>query len=245
MTSDNFPRVNELLELIENTADYNAYFHNFQESVQDLTKYRCWRNFEQAFQQMDMSSWEDLKRRATPYLCKFDNGRGWQQLISTLNEAYAYKYLIDIGCEKVAFIPTQKEKAPDLEGYLQNQMVLCEVKSIWESDNEVDRRLEQKAGSSSMKLSDEFFSKKFNPTLCQAESQISQHPKASTARCFLFFIITFDDSLGEYKKQYYEQIDQFLCASSSRTSKIIFFNPWSGFDMPIDMKYAVIINEAK
>ena len=114
---------------------------------------------------MDMSSWKNLKERAFPYLCKFDNGRGWQQLISILNEAYAYKYLIDIGCEKVAFIPTQKEKTPDLEGYLQNQMVLCEVKSIGESDNEADRRAEQKVRNSSIKLSDEFFLKKLTLAL--------------------------------------------------------------------------------
>ena len=123
-------------------------------------------------------------------------------------------------------------------------MVLCEVKSIGESDNEADRRAEQKVRNSSIKLSDEFFLKKLTLALCQAESQISAFSRAGTTRRFLFFIITFDDSLGEYKKQYYEQIDQFLSASSSRTSEIIFFNSWSAFDMPNVMKHAFIINEA-
>src|ERR1039458_3272431 len=66
--------------------------------------------------------------------------RGWQALFDRLNEAKAYRYLTKIGCSSVVFIPRTIKQTPDSEGWLEGQQILCEVKTINISDEEVNAR---------------------------------------------------------------------------------------------------------
>ena len=63
-----------------------------------------------------------------------DELRGWPQFNSVLTEVEAYQYLVDKNAKKITFI-TEKS-SPDLNGYIDKQLVLLEVKRILNSDNE-------------------------------------------------------------------------------------------------------------
>ena len=143
------PRLYELLDLIADPASPKAYFQDFETKLQVeplcLPVYACW---EKVFQILDEDAWKALKDEAAQYLTCRDKRRGWHQLFDILGQADAYKHLGDIGCSKTRFIPrSDKEgrRTPDLEGLLDSQRVLCEVKTINVSDAELRARSEHTA----------------------------------------------------------------------------------------------------
>lgn len=241
------PRVYELQDLIADRSDPNAYFQKFDTSLRDEPeKMRTWLARECTFQRLDEKAWQFLKSEAQPYLTKPDlKGRGYQQLISMLNQAWAYEYLLDIGCRGVEFIPpgvAKGQETPDLKGVLEERIVLCEVKTLGISDDEAARRKTNGAGSTAPKLELGFL-KKLTCALLKASSQMTSYDASNDVRCIAFVAINFDDFLGEYKENYYAQIDDHLAANPVNGLEILFYNSRTAFHSPILMKYAKVIHE--
>ena len=173
------------------------------------------------------------------------SGRGWQQLITILNQARAYNYLRGIACSSVRFIPkaTQKRvETPDLEGTLGTLKVLCEVKTINVSDEEVLSRRNGTAGTTTDRLEPGFFNK-LKSNLRKANQQMEAYCRGTHTKRIAYVVINFDDLLAEYKEDYYQQIDRYLADNSFPGIEIVFHNQKTCFHKSIAMTSATVFNE--
>ncbi len=241
-------RVYELRDLIIDSSASCAYFQDFDNSVRsEPSKKQAWLELERVFQRLDPTSWEFMKNEVLPYLtARNPNGRGWQQLISILNQARAHNYLVDMGCEKVHFIPrsdTQGQKTPDLEGELNGASVLCEVKTVNISEIEVSRRQSGSVGTITTSLETGFLNKLMSD-LHAAKRQMELYDGSFSTRRIAFILINFDDLLAEYKAHYFEQIDQHLADNPVHGIDIVFFNQKTTFHCMVVMRHAIVVTEA-
>jgi len=258
MLRDILPRVHELRDLIEEPNEISAYFRDFDNSILndpsgDL-KMRVWLKFELEYQRLDKDSWEFLKDEAEVYLTKPDPKglRGWQQLITILNQARGYIYLVGIGCSKVMFIPRQKRKThpkksgktPDLQGtFRDGRLVLCEVKTLNRSVKEVERFNNKEVGEIKNRLEPGFLETKLKGAINEAKNQLTLYNADQNVRRIVYIIPNFDDLLGEYKTEYYEQIDQHLRDYIDPDLEVVFHNEQGPFFRWIVMENAVVVNE--
>ena len=246
MNQQSFPRMHELIALIEDRSDPGAYFQNFDDSIQvEPSKAKVWFAREQELQRLDIESWRSLKNEARPYVTSKHNSRGWEQLISILNQARAYNYLLDMGCEVIRFIPRaiiKNIKTPDLAGSLNGRKVICEVKTINISKIETDRRNSGGVGTSSDVLEPGFFNK-LKSDLNQAKLQLDAHDNSGECRHMAFVVPNFDDFLAEYKANYFLQIDEYLGRETVPGLDVVFFNQTTTFHVQVAMKNASVINE--
>ena len=240
------PRVYELRDLITDPTKPCVYFQNFDDSIRDEpSKKQVWLAREREFQRLDTESWQFLKTETRPYLTTRDARGGWQQIINSLNQARAHNYLIDEGCLGVRFIPKSKidrEETPDLEGMLNGVKVVREVKTVNISDAETIRRQIKGVGSV-VNLLDQGFFTKLMSSLFKAKSQMKSYG-GGDARQIAFNVLNFDDSLGEYKADYFEQIDQYLLAHPIPCIDIVFYNQRTAFHCHVAMQNAVVVNES-
>jgi len=247
MFRQEMPRVCELRDLITDTSKPCAYFQDFDDSIRDEpSKKQVWLAREREFQRLDPESWQFLKSEARPYLMTRDARRGWQQLISILNHARAHHYLSDEGCLGIRFIARSEingEETPDLEGVLNGMKVLCEVKTVNISDAEATRGQTGGVGSITNSLDEGFF-RKLRFDLLKAKSQMEAYGGKGGVRRIAFVVLNFDDFLGEYKADYFGQIDRYLAANPIPSVVIVFYNQRIAFHCHVAMQNAVVVNEA-
>ena len=246
MSRAEMPRVYELCDLIAHRSSPSSYFQDFDRSVaSEAEKKRVWLAREREFQRLDDAAWEFLKDEALPYLSARDRkGRGWEQLISILNQARAYNYLVDRGCSDVRFVERAKEQnreTPDLEAELDGARIVCEVKTLNASQVEIERRQSGGVGSGTNVLSVPFF-EKLDRTVERAESQMLSYA-GDGAEHTVFFILNFDDLLGEYKADYFGQIDDHLGSSHPTGANLVFYNQKTAFHRSLSMRHAEVVNE--
>ncbi len=247
MSREDFPRVYELRDLIEDPRSPSAYFQDFEASVRaEPLKRQVWLAREQELQRLDADPWRCLKNEAIPYLMKRDpNGRGWQQLITILNQARAFNYLKSIGCSAIQYVPraaAQGLDTPDLQGTLDGRMVLCEVKTINVSNQEAFARRDGTARAIAGSLEQGFFNK-LTSDLKKAKKQMESYAGANDVRRIAYVICNFDDLFAEYKEGHYRQIDQHLADNPCSEIEIVFHNERTCFHQQIMMRCATVINE--
>jgi hypothetical protein len=247
ITRSQFPRVLELIDLIEDRGAAGAYFRDFETLVeQDSDMARVWSCRELEFQKLDKEAWSVLRARAAPYLIKRrPNGRGWSQLVSIFNEARGYIYLSEIGCTNIRFIPRVKKKGietSDLIGELNAARVLCEVKTVQISDIEIQARRNSEVRSAETSLTPEFLNK-LDDTFDKARNQLFAYEGGNEALRIVFIVLNLDDWLGAHKRSYYNQIDAHLAQQDSRDYEIVFFNGRTVFHEAVSMKFARVVNE--
>jgi hypothetical protein len=245
-----FPRIYELRDQIETPDSPNSCLKNLDALLQDAAMRRAYRPIEDALQELDSVAWESLRKKASECLTKWDEkkGRGQQQLIDILNEGLAYSFLKrEVGCSDIHFIPESKKKGeqtPDLEGALGQIKILCEVKTINASEDEVVRRRcgHYRHDKPQLKLEQGFFDKLMND-LTKAKKQMEAYAADKEARHIAYIIPNFDDFWGEYKEDYFQQVDQYLCENIIHGIEIVFHNQRIGFHKAITMKCATVFNE--
>ena len=267
MFRNELPRVYEIRDLIQDPNQADAYFKDFDNSIREPSKNRVWLEREQAWQKLDPDAWAFLKDKAQRYLTvKDSNGRGWQQLFDILNEAYAYNFLKDDGCSNVKFIQESSLSSPDLKAEKDGCKVLCEVKTINISDDEVfalNEACKRREGTATAitdpitgrpdpniinklartvkdKLSEGFFSKLMSD-INAAKTQMDAYADGTNVRRIVYIIVNFD-FWGEYKKCYYLQIDQYLAKDLPPGIEVVFLNQRTPFHEPITMTSATVIN---
>jgi hypothetical protein len=247
MFREELSRVYELRDLIENPSAPTAYFQDFDNSIRDdPSKKLVWLVREEQLRGLDANSWEFLKTEALPYLTKGDpKARGWQQLITILNQAFAYNFLKFIGCSNVRFIPRAAQKGietPDLEGELNCLRVLCEVKTLNHSEEEAIARGGGVARSIQVRLESGFF-RKLTSDVKKAKSQMDTYDNQRSARKIVYFVVNFNDRFGEYKERYYQQIDLYLAANPTPGIEVVFHNQRTCFHKRMVMRSATVVNE--
>lgn len=123
------PFVYELIDLIKDDRNNpSAYFQDFEQITRSGLKRKVWLTRDREFGRLDQESWQDLKEEASPYLLSCDTLRGWSQLISILNQARGYNFLIDEGCRNVRFVPRSKFQGSETQDLKAEgpTKVLCE-----------------------------------------------------------------------------------------------------------------------
>ena len=210
MFCEQLPRIGELQDLIPDPDAPGSYFQNFGSALRNSSARRKYNALERELKGLDPNAWAALKTEALPYLTRKDsNGRGWQQLFDILNQARAYTYLTGIGCSNVRFVPRSSSETPDLEGMLNGQRVLCEVKTINPSAEEVRARQSPAARDLKDYLEDGFF-RKFQSDINKAKKQMSAYDSINQARWIVYFNLIFDDFFEKCKEEYCQQIADYL-----------------------------------
>jgi Protein of unknown function (DUF2442) len=204
------PRFYELKDLSD-PSNKDAYFQNFEDHLQDETCFRTFVRWEENLQGLDAAAWTSLKSKACTYLNRNKKGRGWQQFFNVLGEACGYNYLGKYeGCSAVRFIPESNDRTPDLEGVRDHERVLCEVKTINISDEEVRaRRVPSVVRKLSNQLEEGFFGKIDSDIAC-AKSQLDSYDPHGDAQHLVYINICFDDLFALYKEDYFQQIQRHL-----------------------------------
>ncbi len=247
MSRIRYPFTYELIDAIEDRSNPRAYFKDFESSIESTPGMaQVWAAQESQFGLLDQPSWEQLKAEAVPYLTvKDEKGRGWFQLISILNQARAHNYLKRRGCDEVRFVPRAKKagvETPDLEAIYGNREVLCEVKTLQISDDEVRARTDILGRKTQDVLPPEFLVK-LSRTIEKAEKQLHSYRESPESECIAFLVANFDDRLGEYKRNYYEQIDAHLSGRNPNDCQVVLYNQTTIFHSAIRMANAEVINE--
>jgi hypothetical protein len=206
------PRLYDLRDLTADTASRDAYFHDFEALLRDELARAAFVRWEQKLQCLDGDAWKALKDEASQYLTRRDACRGYYQLFDVLGQADGYEHLRNIGCSKVWFIPRsdkQGRKTPDLEGSLDSQRVLCEVKNINISEAETRARRESTVRGIATRLGEGFF-RKLRSDITHAKDQLRSYDPMSEARHLAYISMCFDDWVGYCKEDYLRQIEQYL-----------------------------------
>jgi hypothetical protein len=238
------PRLYELRDCIADPASSDAYFRDFDQNLARSAHVKdVYLRQERMLKGLDDQAWEHLKGETLSLLTAHDkSGRGWQQLFDILNEARAYNYLKLVGCANLRFIPRSCEKTPDLEGSLALDRVLCEVKTINISNEEIAfRRAPAKARSIRTAVTDGFL-KKLRATAETAKRQLLAFDHCCAALRFVYINVSFDDSLAEFKEGYFKQIDDDLAKTPLSGISLVICNEHTPFYKPLEMRFAVVDN---
>jgi hypothetical protein len=215
--SEELQRVSELRDFALSLKSPRAYFWPDDTKFSDPRKRRFFLEIERDLRGLDAEAWNFLKQEALPRLKAKDPDRGWQQLFDTLNEAKGYNHLVAIGCTEVRFVPRAAPKhirTPDLEGVLASTKVLCEVKTVNPSADEIARRNEGGVGTTRGQLEQDFFCK-LSSVLRAAACQMLAFNTDEGVRRIAYLVVNFDDRLHEYAGVYESQIRSYLQSVSA------------------------------
>ncbi len=218
MYRSQFPRLYELKDQLPQTGNpAHLYFQDFEKTLEvNVSAQNAFQVLERELEELDYKAWELLKNETVSLLSNKHPERNWQQLFNKLNEAKGYKLLSELGCKQIKFIPISKIKGietPDLEGILCDSVILCEVKTINISDDEIFTRKKFIARDVNYDLSKSFFNQ-FDSALIKAESQLLSYRKGDSSRRIAYFTIHFDEPLSlnfdccrtEYRRQLADHI---------------------------------------
>lgn len=208
-TASDFVRIQELRDDSISLGSSDSYFKADDDKLTNPSKRPFFLAIEKDLSGLDETAWEALKNEALPRLSAKVHGRGWEQLFSILNQARSYNRLAACGCTDIEFIPRSKSKTPDLRAKLDGATMLCEVKTIHISKDEIDRRLQGGVGTIATQVTSEFL-KKLHRDIDLAATQMAAYDSDPATRRIAYVIINFDDSLHEYAPQYETQIREEL-----------------------------------
>jgi PIN domain nuclease of toxin-antitoxin system len=247
---DGLPRIYELKDMLEDPAHPNAYFKDFEKSLKkNPSTLDAFLKLERQVAALDTHAWDDLKQKAAPHLISRERhrGRGWRELFDALNEAKAFTYLETLGCTGVHFLERTQHQTADLGGILDGSRVLCEVKTINQSDNEADKRLRVNQGEViTSKVSTrvtEGFLRKLRSTIESAVEQLDAEDPQRRAHRIVFIVVNFDDSIGEYQDRYFQQIDEHLENTPIDGATLVFCPAANYFGRNITMQSAAVFLE--
>lgn len=240
-----FPRIFGIIEVNESLKSQCTLFKNFEMNLADPDIRNIWEGRETEFQKLPKEAWDSFKEKIKPYLGSRHTDRGYEQLIATLNEAYTYNYLVLVGCDRVQFIPeSQSQPSPDLQGWLEDQTILCEVKTIQASDNEIQerkKRIRVSTADQKQTLPEEFFNK-LEKTINKARDQLdSFNSEAKTKIVFLY--LNFDDSWGKFKNEYFAQMNIYFSNNPPCGIEVVLHNPKTIFHGKFSANNVTVINE--
>jgi hypothetical protein len=229
---------------IGDSASPDAYFQNFDQKLADSEHIRdIYLRWERLLEGLDAKAWEHLKKEAAPRLTQRDKkGRGWQQLFDILNEARAYNYLKSIGCTGAHFVPRSRERSPDLEADLASDRVICEVKSLNISDEEIAARIGPPRVRSGQISVGPGFLKKLRATVETARLQMLAYDPVGAAVHVVYLNVVFDDFLAERKEAYFQQIDEYLATAPVLGIQLVICNDHTAFYKSLQMHSADVDN---
>jgi hypothetical protein len=241
-------RVFELKDALSDPASPDAYFKNFEESLEEIDQKReAFRRVEASLSLLDVDAWRTLKQSAAAQLTRRRAGRGWQDLFDVLSEARAYAYLRSIRCSEIRFLKRENRPTPDLEAIHDGRRLLCEVKTVNISDREAERRQRVYSGtpvaSKTPTVLGPQYLAKLSKTLASAVQQLDAADPERTARRFVFCVLHFDDWVGDYYPEYFREIDGHLLTHPLDGAELVFLLPNNLFGRSFPMRSATVVTE--
>ena len=175
MYRSTLPRIYEVRDALPEPEAPNSYLRNLEERLSSEPRRQHFTEIEHALACLDHAAWTYLKSEIINLgLVHKGARRGWSQLQEKFSEAKAYAYLRQRGFSAVSFIPRADGKTPDLQA--EDGRVLCEVKTINPSNEEVERREYGRVIDITNRLDAGFF-RKLESVLATARNQITAfHP---------------------------------------------------------------------
>jgi hypothetical protein len=205
-----FDRILELREASIALNSASAYFRAADDKFTDPMKVKYFAEIDRHLARLPEDAWNQIKIDLVNLIAVRDPKRGWQPLFDIFNEVRAYNYLQDMGCKDIRFVPRAKAKnlrTPDLGAVHNGTSILCEVKTINTSEEELQRRATHGVGSSS-NVVDEKLLAKLSRDITAAKNQMDAYNP--DARKIAYVVINFDDWVGDYAKEHLAQIEDFF-----------------------------------
>jgi hypothetical protein len=227
MCRDHFPRLFELRDVLPDRLPARAALPALDETLMLPGKREHFERVEADLQRLDASGWAALKARMKPWP-KTHPKRSLEPLYNALNEAKGYNYLHDIGCSNVHFIPVSKvsgQRTPDLGAEDHGRQVLCDVKTINRSEEEVERSQSGGVGTTTACLPLKLF-EKIQETCVHAKEQMLSYDPSGSARKIAYVFVNFDDH--ENSASYRRELEQFGATNPVPDLEIVFdaHSPW-------------------
>jgi hypothetical protein len=171
------------------------YFTYYSAATADDFFETCFKPLEEALEKLDSKAWEKLIGKALNYVTEKSPRRGYAQLFNHLNEARGYALLADRGYDEISFIDCENEnrRSPDLFGKSQNSKAILEVKTINESEKDINLKLEDSLQSRSATRLSKEFENKLHATIEEAKEQLDAfaYPDSIDKR-IIFLVVRFD-----------------------------------------------------
>ena len=137
-------RVHDLIAAIRTAHPTDPFFHNFEASLRtDPLKRSYYAAYERAFSCLDDTSWTNLRSKAVAHSHEQRPKRVKAPLFDQLNDAFAYRWLVNRGFSQVTILPEDHratQKSPDISFCGCGRELACDVKTLNVSNNELDRR---------------------------------------------------------------------------------------------------------
>jgi hypothetical protein len=133
-------------------------------------------------------------------------------------------YLKKAGYADVSFVPVSPvpgQRTPDLRATAGAEIVLCEVKTINISDDEMRRQSSGGVATITDTLDPRFF-RKLAWDLAKANDQMFAFDSKPTRKKIVYLIVNYDDRLHEYAERYQRQIADFLSVTHPTDVEIVF-----------------------
>lgn len=128
-----FPLVTELAESVDRTLP-GHYFANFEADLASSGARQWYERLEADLGALTEEARLSLVRKCRPYMCTTRGPRGWDQLISTLEERKGYMFLQMLGCDNIRFLPEGNDPTPDIAADSVEGPVALEVRTLQRSD---------------------------------------------------------------------------------------------------------------
>lgn len=229
MLQTQLPRIYELRRDVTRRGADGTFFESFDASLADNEiKLKAFQHTEMDLAALDDDAWGQFRAKVTPHFRKGTHTlRRWQFAWDILNEARAYRYLNEISCTDIRFVPESSKdrcKTPDLEASRDNSLVLCDVKTINISDHEATARRELSVRTIHASLNKRFFSK-LRSSIASAESQIDNYAGSRCYNAIIYVVMNFDDIMNEHIDDYIDQIRSFPLELSYNKEAVIDVRP--------------------
>jgi hypothetical protein len=117
----------------------------------------------------------------------------------------------------------QNEKTPDLAAEHRGQQVLCDVKTINRSNNEVERARTGGVATSPERVPDELVAK-IRKTAESARDQIICYDPGGTAQRIAYFAVSYDEQ--EYSTLYQAQLKHEFSTNPVKGIQVIITDHW-------------------
>lgn len=202
-------RIRELIKTIAHKYPRDPFFGDFEEScTANAAKRVAYRTYDDALRVLDPTSWEVLKNKAVAHFKNERWGQLKQGLFNQLNEAFAYRHLVQRGYLEVVMLPESGQSTPDIRYIEAGRVKHCEVKTLGLSDEEIVRRESGRVFTNAYDQLSEGFFRKLASDIDAAEAQI----KTKRTSGLVYLVVDWDDIAVDYYPQYRRQVISFCGA---------------------------------
>lgn len=184
-----FPRLGLLYEMSKTLSDAN-YFSIYQDPNLFEGTERQFNTWENLLTKLDAISLDVFLRKTAGRVSAQNGDRGWTQLVESINEVRGYQHARSLGYRNCRLLDEQSFPFPDIEASNpEGQWCVMEVKTIQESDEELELRGQVQAGELGLPVR---LTRLLRRRYRHASRQIAAHARALEAERICFMIINLD-----------------------------------------------------